>query len=119
MLFPFSVFCPCKEARANLSEEEMQRGIKRIENDDLRRVYLRNKGYNIDGSLTGGESVREEKYVRNHVKKNFPFKLYLKQKSLSCKCKFSNFPPISKIFIVNRADIGDYMRELAIFLKKL
>ena len=81
--FRFPFFCPCKEARASLSEDEMRRGTKRKEIDELRRVYLRNKRYNIAGSLTGEESVREEKYVRNHVKKNFPLKLYLKQKSLS------------------------------------
>ena len=40
-------FCPCQEARASLSEEEMHRGIRKREHDELRRDYLRNKGYNI------------------------------------------------------------------------
>ena len=40
-------FCPCQEARASLSEEEMQRGIRKREHDELRRDYLRNKGYNF------------------------------------------------------------------------
>ena len=38
-------FCACQEARANMSEEETQRGLKKREYDDLRRAYLRNKGH--------------------------------------------------------------------------
>ena len=87
------------------------------------------------GSVNGGESVKEEENVRNHVRKNFPFKLPLKQESLlakkrdgemfgyvqcdlevptGLKYKFSNFPPIFKNFNVSRADIGDYMRDYAV-----
>ena len=40
----YFLFCPCQESRASLSEEEMQRGIRKIEQDELRRDYLRNKG---------------------------------------------------------------------------
>ena len=69
------------------------------------------------------------------MRNNFPFKLPLTQESLLAKIrddklfgyvqcdlevpggfkyKFSNFPPILKNFNVNRADIGDYMRDYAI-----
>ena len=130
-------FCPCQEARASLSEEEMQRGIRKREHDELRRYYLRNKGYNIVEvwECKWWERVKEEENVRNHVRKNFPFKLPMKQESHLAKIrdgkmfgyiqcdlkvpdglnyKFSNFPPIFKNFNVSRADIGEYMREYAI-----
>ena len=40
----YFLFYPCQESRASLSEEEMQRGIRKREQDELRRDYLRNKG---------------------------------------------------------------------------
>ena len=130
-------FCPCQEAKASLSEEETQRGIRKREHDELRRDYLKSKGYKIVEiwECKWWESVKEEENVRNHVRKNFPFKLPLKQESLLAKIrdgemfgyvqcdlevptglkyKFSNFPPIFKIFNVSRADIGDYMRDYAV-----
>ena len=113
----YFLFCPCQEARASLSEEEMQRGIRKREHDELRRDYLRNKGYNIVEvwECKWWERVKEEENVRNHVRKNFPLKLPMKQESLlskirdgkmfryvhcdlevpdGLKYKFSNFPPI-------------------------
>ena len=130
-------FCPCQESRASLSEEEMQRGIRKREHDELRRDYLRNKGYDIVEvwECKWWERLKEEENVRNHVTKNFPFKLPMKQESLLAKIrdgkmfgyvqcdlefrdglkyKFSNFPPVFKNFNVSRAEIGDYMREYAI-----
>ena len=38
-------FCACQEARISMSEEETQRGLKKREYDELRRDFLRNKGY--------------------------------------------------------------------------
>ena len=109
-------FCPCQESRASLSEEEMRRGIRKREHDQLRRDYLRNKGYNIVDvcECNWWERVKEEENVRNHMRKNFTFKLPRKQESLLAKVrdgkilgyvqcgleipdglkyKFSNFPP--------------------------
>ena len=75
-------FCPCQEAKASLSEEETQRGIRKREHDELRRDYLKSKGYKIVEfrECKWWESFKE-KNVRNHVRKNFPFKLPLKQES--------------------------------------
>ena len=98
---------------------------------------MRNKGYNIVDVWKGKwwEGVKEEENVRNHVMKNFPIKLPMKQESLLAKIrdgkmfgyvqcdlevpdglkyKFFNFPPIFKNFNASRANIGDYMREYGI-----
>ena len=40
-------FCECQEARASMSEKETQRGLKKQEHDELRRDYLRTKGYKV------------------------------------------------------------------------
>ena len=115
----------------------MQRGIKKIEHDELRRDYLRNKGYSIVEvwECNWWECVEEEEKVKYHVRKDFPLKLTMKQETLLAKIKdeqmlvyvqydlevpdglkykFSNFPPVFKNFNVSRADIGYYMREYAI-----
>ena len=130
-------FCPCQEAKASLSEEETQRGIRKREHDELRRDYLKSKGYKIVEvwECKWWESFKEEKNVRNHVRKNFLFELSLEQESLLAKIrneemfgyvqcdlevptgwkyKFSNFSTIFKNYNVSRADIGDYMRDYAV-----
>ena len=130
-------FCACQEARASMSEEETQKGLKKREYDELRRDYLRNKGYKVVEiwERNWWETVKGDESVKIHVRNNFPFKLPLTQESLltkvredklfgyvqcdldvpdGLKYKFSNFPPIFKNFNVSRADIGDYMRDYAI-----
>ena len=107
----------------------MQRGNSRRKHDELRRDYLRDKGCNIVQVWVckWWERVKEEENARNHVRKNFPFKL----QSLLAKIrdgrmfgcvqcdfeitdelnyKLSNFPPILTKFNVSRANIGYYMR---------
>ena len=43
----FYHFCPCQEARPSLTEDDILRGIKKREMDELRREYLIEKGYNV------------------------------------------------------------------------
>ena len=130
-------FCACQEARASMSEEETQKGLKKREYDELRRDYLRNKGYKVVEiwECNWWETVKGDESVKIHVRNNFPFKLPLTQESLltkiredklfgyvqcdlevpdGLKYKFSNFPPIFRNFNVSRADIGYYMRDYAI-----
>ena len=40
-------YCPCQEARPCLTEEEIQRGIKKRELDELRKQYIQQKGYSV------------------------------------------------------------------------
>ena len=130
-------FCACQEARASMSEEETQKGLKKREYDELRRDCLRNKGYKVVEiwECNWWETVKGDESVKIHVRNNFPFKLPLTQESLlkkiredklfgyvqcdleapdGLKYKFSNFPPIFKNFNVSRADNGDDMRDYAI-----
>ena len=120
-----------------MSEEETQRGLKKREYDELRRDYLRNKGYKVVEiwECNWWESLKGDESVKIHVRNNFPFKVPLTQESLLAKIredkligyvqcdlevpdglkdKFSNFPPIFKNFNVSPADVGDYMKYYAI-----
>ena len=117
-------FCACQEARASMSEEETQRGLKKREYDELRRDYLRNKGYKVVEirECKWWESFKDDESVKIPVRSNFPFKLPLTQDSLLAKIredklfgyvqcdlevpdglkyKFSNFHPILKNFNVS------------------
>ena len=40
-------YCPCQEARAALTEEDIQRGAKNRGLDEMRRLYIEEKGYTV------------------------------------------------------------------------
>ena len=76
-------FCACQEARASMSEEETQRGLKKREHDELRRDYLRNKWYKVVEILQFNwwETLKGDESVKIQLRNNFPFKLPLTQES--------------------------------------
>ena len=130
-------FCPCQETRPSLSDEDIERGNKRREMDDLRREYIREKGYKIEEmwECEWWQNFKTNEKVKNHIRSNFPYKRPLSTDSLlekirdgslygyiqcdlvvpdELKAKFSNFPPIFKNTDVGRNDIGEYMQNYAI-----
>ena len=40
-------YCPCPEARPSLTDNEIMRGIKKREQDHMRKEYIQQKGYKI------------------------------------------------------------------------
>ena len=40
-------FCPCQELRPSLTEEDVKRGSRRRELDELRRSYIQEKGFTV------------------------------------------------------------------------
>ena len=40
-------YCPCQEARPSLTDNEILRGIKKEEQDQMRKDYIQQKGYKI------------------------------------------------------------------------
>ena len=40
-------YCPCREARDSLTEEEVRRGIRKTELDKLRKQYIQEKGFSV------------------------------------------------------------------------
>ena len=43
----YYLYCPCQEARPFLTEEEIKRGIKKRELDELRKQYKQAKGHDV------------------------------------------------------------------------
>ena len=130
-------FCPCQETRPSLSDEDIEKGNKRREMDDLRREYIREKGYKIEEILEceWWQNFKTNEKIKNQIRSNFPYKRHLSTDSLwdkirdgslygyiqcdlvvpdELKAKFSNFPPIFKNTQVRKNDIGEYMQIYAI-----
>ena len=40
-------YCPCQEARPSLTDTDIERGIKKRQQDEMRRDYIQQKGYQI------------------------------------------------------------------------
>ena len=135
-------FCPCLECSPKFTEEEVQRGIKRRELDELRKEYIRSKGYTVieQWECDWRDKVKKDATVKEFVRSQFPYKRPMTQDTLlsqikkdlifgyvqcdievpkDCQSQFSNFPPIFKNVPVGRSDIGDLMRQYAIENKLL
>ena len=41
-------FCPCQETRPSLTDDNIKRGTKKRELDELRKEYIPEKGYSIE-----------------------------------------------------------------------
>ena len=129
-------FCPCREAQPSLSEEELKHGLQKRESDKLRKKHLEKKGYKIIEmrECEWWDQVQMSSFLKNHIRKNFPYKLPLSMEILlkridedklfgyvQCDLevpevlyeRFANFPPIFKNSNVGREDIGDFMRKYA------
>ena len=40
-------YCPCQEARPSLTDTDIERGVKKRQQDEMRRDYIQQKGYQI------------------------------------------------------------------------
>ena len=127
-------FCSCQETCPSLSEQDIERGNKKREMDELRREYIKERGYKIQEmwECEWWKHFKTDSSIKNHVKTNFPYKRPLSTDSLLEKIKnrslfgyvqcdlivpdelkptFSNFPPIFKTIDVSRNDIGEYLKN--------
>ena len=40
-------YCPCQEARPSLTDDDIERGVKKRQQDEMRRDYIQQKGYEL------------------------------------------------------------------------
>ena len=130
-------FCSCQETRSSLTEQDIERGNKKREMDEMRREYIQEKGYKVEEmwECEWWQNFKTNDKIKNHVRTHFPYKRPLSTDSLlakikdgslfgyvqcdlvvpdELKSKFANFPPIFKNTEVGRNHIGDYMKNYAI-----
>ena len=77
-------FCPCQEARPSLTDDEIKRGTKKKEMDELRKDYNREKGYSIEEmwECFWCYQFKNNVDVKIHVRTHFRFKRLLSVNSL-------------------------------------
>ena len=72
----FYHFCPCQELRPSPTEEDMKRGSRRRELDELRRSYIQEKGFTVI-EMWECEWWRLNKTTTNvklHIRENFLYR---------------------------------------------
>ena len=132
----FYHYCPCQETRPSLTEEDIERGLKKREKDQMRKQYIKEKGYNVDEmwECEWWSLYRTTTCVKEHLRESFPYKRALREESLleqirggklfgyvqcdievpeELKKKFAKFPPIFKNTNVGRHDNGSLMKDYA------
>ena len=132
----FYHFCPSQELRPSLTEEDIKRGSRKRELDELRRNYKQEKSFTVI-EMWKYEWWRLYKTTTNvelHIRENFPYRRTLADYQLlegikegnlfgyvHCDIEvpkilrgnFANFPPIFKNTLVSNNDIGDLMKTYA------
>ena len=132
----FHHFCPCQELHPPLTEEDIKRGSRRRELDELRRSYIQQKGFTVI-EMWECEWWRLYKITANvklHIRENFSYRRSLTEQQLlegikkrslfgysQCEIEepkiwrvnFANVPPIFKNTLVSNNDICDLMKTYA------
>ena len=129
-------YSPCQEARPSLTDNKIMRGIKKKEQDQIRKEYIQQKGYKTieTWECNWWELYRTDATVKKGLQANFPYQRPLSEERLlqgirsrrsfcyvqrdlknpeHLKAYFAIFPPIFKTTVVTITDIGDLMREYA------
>ena len=120
----------------SLTDNEFIEGIKKREQNQIRKQYIQLKGDKIIEmwECKWLEFYRTDATVKNHLRANFPYQRALSEERLmpevkgrrlfgyvqcdlkfpeQMKAYFANFPPIFEKTVVSRNDIGDLMKEYA------
>ena len=132
----FYHFCPCQGLRPTLTEEDIKRGSRKRELDELRRGYIQEKGFTVI-EMWECEWWRLYKTTNNvklHIRQILPHRRSLTEQQLlegikkenllgyvQCdielpeilKANFANCPPIFRKTLVSKNDIGDLMKTYA------
>ena len=132
----FYHFCPCQELHPSLSEENIKRGGRKRELDELRRCYIQEKGFTVI-ELREYEWWRLYKTTTNvklHIRESFPNSRSLTEHQLlqgkkkrnlfgyvqcdielpeKLRSNFSNFLLKFQKNLVSKNDIGDLMETYA------
>ena len=127
-------YCLYQEARPSLTDADIERGVKKRQQDELRRDYIQQKGYEIVEmwECEWWRHYKTDAPVKSYLRANFPHKRLLSEEQLlqriidgrlfgyvQCDIEvpehlrdyFSNSPPIFKNTVVSRDDIGNLMKK--------
>ena len=80
----FYYYCSCQEAQLSLTEEDIERGNKKREVDQMRKQYIKEKGYNVVEmwECEWCHLYKTTTCVKEHLRESFPYKRPLREESL-------------------------------------
>ena len=133
----FYHYCSCQEVRPALNEQDIERGNKKREMDQMRKEYIKEEGYIVIEmwECEWWNLYKTTTCVKEHLRESFPYKCPLKEETLleqirsgklfgggvqcdievpdELKKKFASFQPIFKNTNVGRHDFGSLMQDYA------
>ena len=80
----YYLYCPCQEARPSLSDTYIEKGIKKRQQDEMRRDYIQQKGYQIVEmwECEWWSLYKFDASVKSHLRENFTYKQPLSEEQL-------------------------------------
>ena len=132
----FYHFCECQEGQPCLTDEDIVKGKRKREMDELRRSYLREKNYSIIEmwECHWKLHMRENHEIKSFFRSTFPYKHPLSFENLLSRIRkreffgyvhcdlrvtenlrenSESFSPFFKNKFVSRSDIGDFSNKYA------
>ena len=129
-------YCPCQEARPSLTDTDIERGVKKRQQDEKRRDYIQQMVTKLlkFGSVSGGVSIKLMHQSKATSEKTFPTDMHWVKKDFctellmgdslvmfnvilkclnTCATTFPTFLPYSKTTAASRDDIGNLMKQYA------
>ena len=127
--------CTCQELRPSLTED-IQRGSKKREPDELRRHHIQEKSFKVIEiwQCEWWRSYKTTNTVKQHIREHIPCRRSLAAEQLlgeikegklfghvqcdievpeNLRANFANLPPTFKNTLVSKSDIGDFMKNYA------
>ena len=67
-------YCPCQEVRPSLTDTDIEKGMKKRQQDEMRRDYIQQKVTKLlkSGSVSGGISIKLMHQSKVTSSKTFP-----------------------------------------------
>ena len=129
-------YYPCQEVRPSLTDADIENGVKKRQQKEMRRDYIQQKGFQIVEMWQCGwwSLYKTDASIKSHFRKKFPYRRPLSEEGLmqgiidgrlfgyvQCDIEvpehlrnyFSNFPPMFEKTAVSRDDIGNLMKQYA------
>ena len=77
-------YCPCQEARPSLTDTDIERGVKKRQQDEMRRDNIQQKRYQVVEmwECEWWSLHKTDASVKSHLRKNFPYRRPLIEEGL-------------------------------------
>ena len=108
-------YCPCQEARPFLTDTDIERGVKKRQQDVMRREYIQQEGYQIVEmwECEWWSLYKTDASVKIHLKKTFRSDLHWVKKDL---CKDLSMGDVLVIFNVILKCLNTWVTAFPIFI---